>query len=148
MLHHRESQTLFTEREVTLVSASGERRAVRMLARSGAGKRVLARISGVTTPEDAAAFMGWAIVVDRASLPATEAGEYYVHDLLDLQVEDVSGRALGRIVDVVAGPVHDVWVVESDGGEAFVLATPENIRLVDVAGGRVVLADGALDPGE
>lgn len=148
MLHHRESDTLFTERTATLVAPSGERREVRIRARSGAGKRVLARISGVDTPQAAAALMGWAIVVDRVSLPPTAADEYYIHDLLDLPLFDVSGNALGTLVHVVNNPQHDIWVVEGDAGEAFLLATPENVVSVDVPGRRIVIADGALDPGE
>ncbi len=148
MLHHREGQTLFTERTVTLVSPDGERRDVRIRARSGAGKRVLAKITGVDTPEDAAALMGYAIVVDRATLPPPGKDEYYIHDLLDLAVLDESGTELGKLADVVNGPAHDVWVVETEGGEAFVLATPENVKSVDVAAGRIVIADGALDTGE
>lgn len=148
MLHHREGETLFTERTVTLVSPEGERRSVRIRARSGAGKRVLAKIAGVETPEAAAALMGWAIVVDRATLPPPGEGEYYIHDLLDLPVFDASGNALGTLADVVNSPAHDIWVVEADGREAFVLATPENVVSVDVPGRRIVIADGALDAGE
>ena len=139
MLHHREGSTLFTERTVTLVSADGERRDVRLRARSGAGKRVLARISGVDTPEQAAALMGWAIVVDRATLPAPAEGEYYIHDLLELPVFDAQGAALGTLADVVNSPQHDIWVVEGARGESFVLATPENVVSVDVPGRRIVM---------
>jgi len=147
MLHHRESQTLFDERGATLVSPDGERREVRIRARSGAGKRVLGRISGVETPEAAAALMGWAIVVERATLPPPGKDEFYIHDLLDLPVFDVAGHALGTLIDVVNHPQHDIWVVETEGGEAFVLATPDNVVSVDVPGRRIVLADGALDAG-
>lgn len=147
MLHHREGQTLSTEREVTLVGPEGERRVVRMLARSGAGKRILATISGVTTPEAASALHGWAVVVDRALLPPPDEGEYYVHDLLDLPVFDASGNALGLLADVVAGP-RDIWVIQGGDAEGFVLATPENIVSVDVANKRIVVADGAFDSGD
>ena len=134
MLHHREGQTLFTERTVTLVSPEGERREVRIRARSGAGKRVLAKITGVDTPEAAAALMGWAIVVERATLPPPGKDEYYIHDLLDLPVFEESGAALGTLADVVNGPAHDVWVIATDEGEAFVLATPENVAAFKAAG--------------
>jgi len=147
MLHNREGETLFTERTVLLVSPEGERRDVRVLARSGAGKRVLARIGGVDTPEKAAALMGWALVVDRATLPPPDEGEYYIHDLIDLPVFDAAGAALGTLADVVPGQHHDVWVIATEAGEAFVLATPENVQSVDVPGRRVVLAVGALDTG-
>jgi 16S rRNA processing protein RimM len=148
MLHHREGQTLFAARSVTLVSPTGERRTVRVVARPGAGKRVLARIEGITSPEAAATLMGWAIVVDRTELPPAAEGEYYIHDLLDLPVFDDAGVSLGTLADVVAGKERDIWVIQTDAGEGFVIASPENVVSVDVPGRRLVVAVGALSLGE
>lgn len=147
MLHHRESRTLFEPRDVQLVSPDGVRRTVRMVARSGAGKRVLGRIQGIDTPEAAQVLHGYHLVVDRSTLAPLPEGEFYLHDLLELPVEDESGRALGTLTDVITGE-KDVWVIDTPDGEAFVIASPETVRKVDVPGGRIVLADGALDPGE
>lgn len=147
-LHHRDSDTLFEPTEAVLLSPTGERRVVRIQARSGAGRRVLGRIAGVDTPEDAAALHGWAVVVARSALPPTQSGEYYVHDLLGAQViEEGSDDALGEIVDVVAGD-RDVWVVELGDGEGFLLAIPENVLDVDLEQGRVVVRKGAVERGE
>lgn len=150
MLHHREGDTLFgREVPATLVGPSGERRDVRVTARVGAGKRVLARISAVDTEDGARALMGWSLVVSRDVLPETEEGEYYLHDILDLPVYGASGAELGSLADVVAGKEHDVWVVRRlDGTEAFLIATPEAVVSVDVGEGRIVIADDALDEGE
>ncbi|MDP2317247.1 MAG: ribosome maturation factor RimM [Pseudomonadota bacterium] len=148
MLHHREGETLFSARTATLVSPAGERREVRIVARPGAGKRVLGKIEGVDTPEAAAALMGWAIVVDRAVLSPPAEGEFYIHDLMDLPVFDESGAALGTLIDVVTGQERDIWVIQTDAGEGFVIASPENVRSVDVAGRRVVVATGAMSLGE
>lgn len=146
-LHHRESLLLHEGRDATLVSPEGERRAVHLKTRTGAGRRVIGRIDGVNTPEAAAALHGWAVVVPRESLPDPEDDEFYVHDLLGLRVEDSEGRALGEIIDVVAGD-KDVWIVQTGTGEGFVLATAENIVDVDVDAGRVVVRPGAVEPGE
>src|SRR5204862_455614 len=113
-----------------LVSPSGEERPVRILARAGAGKRVLARISGVATPEDAAALHGWHVDIDRAALPPPEPGEHYIHDLVDLPVQDEAGTVLGTLVDVVTGE-HDIWVVGTPTGEAYLVASRENLLAVE-----------------
>ena len=143
MLHHREGGTLFDAREVALVSPDHVRRTVRIQARTGAGKRVLARIEGIDTPEAAEALRGWHVVVDRATLAPLPDGEYYLHDLLDLPVFDETGAARGTVADVVAGE-RDVWVIATPAGEIFVIATPENVLSVDVVGRRVVIAAAAL----
>lgn len=142
-LHHRDSQTLYEPSEAILVAPTGERRKVRIQARSGAGRRVIGRIEGVNTPEDAAALHGWGVVVPRAALPEPADGEYYVHDLLGAQVVDELGEPLGEIADVVAGE-RDVWVVETGDGEHYLAATPENILDVDLELGRVTIRREAL----
>jgi 16S rRNA processing protein RimM len=145
-LHHRESLLLHEGRDATLVAPSGERRPVHIRTRSGAGQRVLGAIDGVDTPEAAASLHGWHVVVDRATLPEPAADEFYVHDLLGLAVVDAAGASLGEIVDVVQGD-RDVWVVRTGTGDAFVVATPENVVEVDLDVGRVVVSVGALDEG-
>jgi 16S rRNA processing protein RimM len=147
ILHHREGRTLFGgERDVTLVAPDGARRRVKLTARSGAGKRVIARIAGVDTPEAARDLMGTHVLVARVALPPPGEGEFYLHDLFDLPVFDDAGEELGKLADVTTGDV-DVWIVETlDGDEAFVLATKENV--VSVSPDRIVLKAGALDAGD
>lgn len=147
LLHHREGETLFKARRVTLVSRAGERRSVELVARPGAGKRVLGRVSGVDTPEAAALLVGWSVVVDRALLAPPAEGEFYIHDLLGMAVFDDAGLELGVLANVVAGE-RDVWVLNTPTGEAWVLASPENIRTVDLGARRVVVAAGVLSTGE
>lgn len=142
-LHHREGATLTRPRDVELILPEG-RRIVRMSVRPGAGKRVLARVEGVETPEAAAALVGARIEVDRATLPPPEAGEYYVHDLLGATVVDETGAEHGVVTEVAAGPV-DVWVL--DEGAAFVVASTDAVRRVDLDARRIVVATGAVERG-
>ena len=146
-LHNREESVLREPRSVTLVSPDGAERTATVSARPGAGKRIIGKVDGVGTPEDAAALMGWTVHIDRSQLPEAGEGEYYVADLIGLSVEDESGTALGTLADIVPGE-RDIWVVTTDAGEAFFIATPETLRRVDTDAGVVVIADGALTAGE
>lgn len=142
-LYNREDSSLAEERPVTLVDADGHRRAARMQVRSGAGKRVLGRIPGVDTEEAARALQGVQIWIARAELPPPEPGEFYVHDLIGADVVDANGAPQGTVVEIVPGE-RDVWVLERDGNEAFLIAGPGVVQEVDVAGKRVVVAVGAV----
>ena len=145
-LHYRESDTLRTERPVVLVSPEGLRRDAQMIVRPGAGKRILAKIRGVETPEAAALLNGWEIRIRRSDLPPAADGEFYVQDLIGLPVEDEAGVVVGTLAEVIPG-AKDIWVVEPPGEDAepiFVLAEAANILKVDVSGGRVVIASEAL----
>lgn len=143
LLHHREGSTLGRARDVELILPTG-RRTVRMSTRAGAGKRVLARVEGIDTPERAAELVGARIEVDRPSLPPPADGEFYVHDLLGLEVVDAAGTVYGVLTDVVAGEV-DVWVIGE--GTGFVVADRASILRVDLAERRVHVAVGAVETG-
>jgi 16S rRNA processing protein RimM len=81
--------------------------------------------------------------VPRTQLPEPEEDSYYVFQLVGLGVEEEGGRALGRVVDVAPGPANDA--LELDTG-ALLPLVEDCIRLVDVVGGRIVVAPGFTDP--
>ncbi len=146
-LHARESTTLREVKPVALVMPDGSRRATRMRVRTGAGKRILGTADGIDTDEAARACIGARIVIAREHLPAPAAGEFYVHDLIGLAVQDDDGNVLGTLADVVPGAV-DVWVVElPDGEDAFLVATKEAVRALEPAQGRIVVDPAALSTG-
>ncbi len=54
------------------------------------------------------------MAVRRESLPAPEAGRYYLADLIGLEVVNVSGEALGVVTRTYSNGVHDVIEVTGD----------------------------------
>ncbi|MBM4367885.1 MAG: 16S rRNA processing protein RimM [Deltaproteobacteria bacterium] len=145
-LHNREDSVLDEPREVILRGPDEQERVATVSARPGAGKRIIGRVAGVGNPDEAAALVGWTVHIDRDALPPTAEGEFYVADLLGLPVEDEEGTLIGTLRDVActAGGARDVWVIDTDGGEAFVVATPENILRVDHEAGVIVVARAAV----
>ena len=59
---------------------------------------------------------GAALEVDRDALPPTDEDEYYIFQLVGLEVVEEGGRALGRVTVVTPGVANDV--LELDGGLA------------------------------
>jgi 16S rRNA processing protein RimM len=146
-LHNREDSVLAQPRPVWLRGVDGVERPAAVSVRPGAGKRIIGRVEGVTTPEAAAELVGAAVLIDRDQLPEPHDGEYYVADLLGLSVEDEAGTVLGTLSDVVPGE-RDVWVVALDQGDAFLLPGPDTVLRVDPEAGVIVVAEGALTAGE
>jgi 16S rRNA processing protein RimM len=87
---------------------------------------------------------GTALEVARDALAEAEEGEYYVFQLVGLQVEEEGGRALGRVTDVAPGVANDV--LELDSGLLLPMVE-ECVIEVDVEGGRLVVASGFADAG-
>ena len=108
--------------------------------------QIVAAVEGIAERNGAEALKGQELYVPRDALPELEDEEYYHADLLGLRVElaaDSSGTAelLGRVravQDFGAGSI-----IEVDGGPAGALSVPFTrvaVPLVDIAGGRVVIA--------
>jgi 16S rRNA processing protein RimM len=82
---------------------------------------------------------GASLEISRSSLERTEAGEYYVFQLVGLRAEEEGGAALGTVTDVAPGVANDV--LELDSG--LLLPLVEDCVLeVDLPGGRIVVAPG------
>jgi 16S rRNA processing protein RimM len=85
---------------------------------------------------------GAELQVDRAELPAPAEDEYYVFELVGLEVEEEGGRHLGRVVEVTPGPANDV--LELDGGLGLPLVDA-CVQEVDLPAGRIVVRRGFAD---
>ena len=87
---------------------------------------------------------GSELVVPRESLPEPEPDAYYAFQLVGLAVEEEeSGRALGRVAEVVPAPANDV--LELDSGLSLPLVEA-CVREVDLEAGRIVVSPGFADP--
>jgi 16S rRNA processing protein RimM len=82
---------------------------------------------------------GVLLEVDRVDLPATAEDEYYAFELVGLQVVEETGRSLGTVESVTPGVANDV--LELDSGVLLPMVE-DCIRVVDVAGGRIEVAEG------
>lgn len=148
-LHNRESQLLAKGLACVLVGPEGGRRTLTVSTRRGSGGRVVGRVEGVTTCEQAEALQGTELVLARSALPPTEPGEYYHHQLLGLAVEDETRGVIGRLEEIhQTGPV-DLWAVRGGPVEVLVPALRQVVLAVDLEAGRVRvrLPDVAWDDG-
>lgn len=122
--------------------------------------QMLARVTGVDDRTTAESLKGRRLYVPRAALPPTDEDEYYHTDLVGLRVEHM-GAAEGvgpgtvtAVHDHGAGAVLEV----SDGGTSILVPfTYDAVPVVDLAGGRIVVAplpglfgdsgkDGEMEP--
>jgi len=87
---------------------------------------------------------GTVLEVTCASLPPAERDEYYVFQLVGLEVEEEGGNHLGRVADIAPGVANDV--LELDSGLALPMVE-ECILDVDLERGRILVAPGYSGPG-
>ena len=99
-----------------------------------------ARLSGITTKEQADALKGVRRFADRDALPDTEEDEFYHTDLIGLEVRDTGGAVLGRVRAVHDHGAGDLLEIHGPGLRNTVLLpfTRESVPTVDLAAGLLV----------
>jgi 16S rRNA processing protein RimM len=90
----------------------------------------------------------------HATLPADaspeDPDEFYAHQLVGLAAYDLDGRLLGEVTALTPGAQDLLTVRTPDGRDALVPFVTALVPEVDVAGGRIVVADrpGLVTPFE
>jgi 16S rRNA processing protein RimM len=85
---------------------------------------------------------GALLEVERDELPPTEEDEYYAFELVGLAVLEEGGREPGTVRAITPGVANDV--LELDSG-ALLPMVDDCVRTIDLAAGRIVVAQGFAD---
>jgi 16S rRNA processing protein RimM len=84
---------------------------------------------------------GETLTISRADLPTLPEDEFYAFEIVGLRVEEVGGRTLGTVRDVLPGSANDN--LELDDG-TLVPMIEDAIRSIDPAEGVVLLNPGFI----
>jgi 16S rRNA processing protein RimM len=120
----------------TLSDRDGKRTPVTVAESVFDGRWVRARFAGVEDRDAAQLLRGLDIEIERSALPPPGAREYYLDDLIGLQVRNRAGRELGRVSHFVEAPAAPVLVVRGVR-ELWVPALPQYLLRVDLERGEI-----------
>ena len=107
--------------------------------------QVLLKADGIDCIEEAESWRGALVQIKRDDAVPLEEGNYYIADLVGLEVVTADGKSLGKLDEVLTYPAQDLLRI----GEILIPAVKEFVVQVDLAGGRIVVSppEGLL-PGE
>jgi 16S rRNA processing protein RimM len=123
-----------------LQTAPGRLRDITVVSGSAHKGRMLVTLEGVDDRESAEQLKGMFLM-----LPASEAahlgeGEYWAHELVDMDVVDSEAGALGRVEDVLCREAQDLLMVrQAGGGEFGIPLVSEFIKGVDLQGRKITV---------
>jgi 16S rRNA processing protein RimM len=101
----------------------------------------IVRFEGISNRNDAEELKGLELFVHRDQLPKTQAQEFYHADLVGLWAEDEEGRRIGTVRAIHNFGAGDVIEIERpDGGDVWLPFAREFVPVVDMDGGRIVIA--------
>ena len=115
-----------------LVKYAGEWRRLKLMAGRAQGKGVVAQLEGYNDRDLAATLMNCDIAITREQLPKPKRGEYYWIDLVGLDVDNLEGERLGKVVKVMATGANDVLVVDGVNGEELLIPFVQEVYIMNV----------------
>jgi len=136
VLPHTDFPERFEQLEGILVAGEGS--PGRMMEIEGVRyhkRLILMKFAGVDDIAGAEALRGAELRIPESELLPLEEDEYYVHDIIGLEVVTTEGESLGTIREIIRSPAHDVYVTD----RAMIPAVKEFVKSIDLDAGRIVV---------
>lgn len=108
---------------------------------------VILKFKGIDNINDIEKYKRCSIYVTREHAVPLEEDEYFIADMIGMEVCTEDGNIFGTLKDVIETGANDVYVIESaEHGEVLVPAIKECIRSVDIEKGQMMihLMDGLI----
>ena len=101
---------------------------------------VILKLSGIDSMNDAERYRSWDLMIPREQGVPLGEDEYYIADLIGMDVVTAGGEDLGVIRDVMQTGANDVYVVDSEEyGEILIPAIKACIIQVDIRENRMTV---------
>ena len=108
---------------------------------------VLLKLKGIDTIEQAEVLRNSYIEIERKDAVKLEEGQYFIADLLGLDVFIDTGEKLGTLDDIYNTGSSDIFVVKNELGKQFLLPhIDEVIKNIDLENGKITvhIIDGLI----
>ena len=108
---------------------------------------VILKFDGIDNINDIEKYKRCSLYVTREHAVALEEDEYFIADMIGMEVCTEDGNIFGTLKDVIETGANDVYVIENaEHGEVLVPAIKECIRSVDIEKGQMMihLMDGLI----
>ena len=109
---------------------------------------VILKFKGYENPDDVMKFRQKELWIDRKDAVRLSKDEYFIADLIDMDVCDEEGKLIGTLKDVISTGANDVYAVETpEGKEVLFPAIKQCVLDVDTEARKMTVhvMEGLLD---
>ena len=101
---------------------------------------VLVKLKGIDRVEEAELLRNSYLEVDRENAIELQEGEYFIVDLLGLNVVNEEQEVIGKLEDIFNTGSNDIYVVRTEEGKQLLLpAISEVIKNINIEEGKIVV---------
>ena len=102
--------------------------------------QVILKLKGIDHIDYAEKLRNCMIIIHRNDLEPLKPGQYYIVDLIGLDVFSDENQYLGTVNDIYNTGSNDIYVIKSDDGKQLLLpGIPDVIKQVDLEGGKITV---------
>lgn len=109
---------------------------------------VIVKFKDIDSIDEVEKYVGADLCIKREDGVPLSKGEYYIADIIGMEVYDEDGIHLGTVKDVMETGANDVYLVSAENGKEYMLpAVKECIRNIDIENNemKVHVIPGLLD---
>lgn len=100
---------------------------------------MLLKLEGLDSRTEAESLRSLEVAIQADEAVPLQPGEYYVHQIIGLEVWTEGGRHLGQVVEVLETGANDVYVVHGPSGEILVPAIRDVVIEIDLPSRRMTI---------
>jgi len=139
-LHADDPERLDSVDEVEIVLRGAEPRRARLEGWKRRGERVVLKLSGIDSVDEARALAGAEIRIPSEDSPdRAPEGSYFAHQLEGARVKSVSGEELGRVISVATPAGQSLLEIDGPRGRFTVPLAGAICVKIDVDRGEIVI---------
>ncbi len=109
---------------------------------------VILKLEGIDDRDAAERQRGKELYITEADLPPLPQGQFYIRDLIGMEVVEETGEYLGRVTDVLQNTPQDIFEVERETGKKLLIPRVDQfVADINKEEGRITvrLIEGMLD---
>ncbi len=109
---------------------------------------VILKFEGINTPEEIETYREAELLVDKEHRVGLKRDEYFISDIIGLEVVSDEGEPIGQVTDVLTTGANEVLVIESEDGREYLFPSiKECILGIDPEAGKVTahIMPGLMD---
>lgn len=99
---------------------------------------VILKVKGYDSIGQAEGLKDSFVAIPKEERIKLEKGEYYIDDLIGIEVENEKGERLGKIIDVIKNPGNDIYVVRNDT-ELWIPAIKKVVKKIDLENKKMII---------
>ncbi|MCR4923649.1 MAG: ribosome maturation factor RimM [Lachnospiraceae bacterium] len=132
----------FKKLKEVIMTCKGEEKTIELEGVKLSNQMVILKLKGIDDRDSADRLRNLPLFVDRKDAVKLKKDEYFVADLIGIEVYDDSSELLGSLVDVIFTGANDVYVIEEKGkdeGQLLIPAIKECILSVEPEANRMTV---------